>query len=62
MEDNFIQAVEDEFNEEKQSLWTELKDIPYKLIESEEVQCTPLMRNFLYTFEFCRRRYMVVSD
>ena len=62
MEDNFIQAVEDEFNEEEQSLWTELKDIPYKLIESEEVQCTPLIHNFLYTFEFCRRRYMVVSD
>ena len=32
-----------------------LKDIPYKLIESEEVPNTPLMRNFLYTFEFCRR-------
>ena len=62
MEDNFIQAVEDEFNEEEQSLWTELKDIPYKLIESEEVQCTPLMRNLLYTFEFCRHRYLVVSD
>lgn len=35
-----------------------LKDIPYKLIESEEVPNTPLMRNFLYTFEFCRRRYI----
>ena len=39
-----------------------LKDIPYKLIESEEVPDTPLMRNFLYTFEFCRHRYLVVSD
>ena len=35
-----------------------LKDIPYKLIESDEVPNTPLMRNFLYTFEFCRRRYI----
>ncbi len=39
-----------------------LKDFPYKLIESEEVPDTPLMRNFLYTFEFCRHRYLVVSD
>ena len=39
-----------------------LKDIPYKLIESEEVPNTPLMRNFLYTFEFCRRRYVVADD
>ena len=39
-----------------------LKDIPYKLIESEEVPNTPLMRNFLYTFEFSRRRYVVTDD
>ena len=39
-----------------------LKDIPYKLIESEEVPNTPLMRNFLYTFEFCRRRYVVTDN
>lgn len=39
-----------------------LKDIPYKLIESKEVAYTPLMRNFLYTFEFCRHRYLVVSE
>ena len=39
-----------------------LKDIPYKLIESEAVPNTPLMRNFLYTFEFCRRRYVVTDD
>lgn len=39
-----------------------LKDIPYKLIESEEVPNTPLMRNFLYTFEFCRRRYIEESN
>ena len=39
-----------------------LKDIPYKLIESEEVPNTPLMRNFLYTFEFCRRRYVITDD
>ena len=39
-----------------------LKDIPYKLIQSEEVPCTPLMRNFLYTFEFCRRRYIEESN
>ena len=39
-----------------------LKDLPYKLIESEEVPYTPLIRNFLYTFEFCRRRYVVTDD
>ncbi len=39
-----------------------LKDLPYKLIQSEEVPYTPLMRNFLYTFEFCRRRYVVTDD
>ena len=39
-----------------------LKDIPYKLIESDEVPNTPLMRNFLYTFEFCRRRYVITDD
>ena len=39
-----------------------LKDIPYKLIESEEVPNTPLMRNFLYTFEFCRCRYIEESN
>jgi len=39
-----------------------LKDIPYKLIQSEEVPYTPLMRNFLYTFEFCRRRYIEESN
>ena len=35
-----------------------LKDIPYKLLHSEEVPITPRMRSFLYTFEFCRRRYI----
>ena len=25
-------------------------------------QHSPLMRNFLYTFEFCRRRYIVADD
>ena len=39
-----------------------LKDIPYKLIESDEVPNTPLMRNFLYTFEFCCRRYIEESN
>ena len=39
-----------------------LKDIPYKLIQSEEVPYTPLVRNFLYTFEFCRRRYIEESN
>ena len=51
----------EEFRKKKAS-WFELKDIPYKLIESEEVPNTPLMRNFLYTFEFCRRRYVVTDD
>ena len=46
----------------KKASWLELKDIPYELIESEEVPNTPLMRNFLYTFEFCRRRYIEESN
>ena len=51
----------EEFRKQKAS-WIALKDIPLKLIESGEVPFTPIMRNFLYTFEFCRRRYLVVSD
>ena len=39
-----------------------LKDIPYKLLHSEEVPITPLMRSFVYTFEFCRRRYIEESN
>ena len=39
-----------------------LKDIPYKLLHSKEVPITPLMRSFVYTFEFCRRRYVVTDD
>ena len=39
-----------------------LKDIPYKLLLSEEVPITPLMRCFVYTFEFCRRRYIEESN
>ena len=35
-----------------------LKDIPYKLLHSGEVPITPLMRSFVYIFEFCRRRYI----
>jgi len=51
----------EEFRKQKAS-WFELKDIPYKLLDSEAVPYTPLMRNFLYTFEFCRRRYVVADD
>ena len=51
----------EEFRNQKAS-WLKLKEIPYKLIDSGEVPYTPLMRNFLYAFEFCRRRYLVVSD
>lgn len=51
----------EEFRKQK-ATWFELKDIPYKLIQSDEVPNTPLMRNFLYTFEFCRRRYVVTDD
>ena len=51
----------EEFREQK-ATWFALKEIPYKLIESKQVPCTPLMSNFLYTFEFCRRRYLVISD
>jgi hypothetical protein len=51
----------DEFRKQQASC-LKLKEIPYKLIELGEVPYTPLMSNFLYVFEFCRRRYLVVSD
>lgn len=51
-----LESVEfEEFRKQKAS-WLALKDIPYKLLDSEKVPYTPLMRNFLYTFEFCRHR------
>lgn len=36
----------------------DLKDLPYKLIYEEEVPLTPLMKVFIFTFEFCRHRYL----
>ena len=56
-----IQSKREEILEEVLST-PYLKDIPYKLIESDEVPNTPLIRNFLYTFEFCRRRYIEESN
>ena len=57
-----VESVEfEEFRKQKAS-WFALKDIPYKLLDSGKVPYTPLMRNFLYTFEFCRRRYTVADD
>lgn len=57
-----VESIGFEEFRKQQASWLELKDIPYKLIESEEVPNTPLMRNFLYTFEFCRRRYIEESN
>ena len=57
-----VESIGFEEFRKQQASWVELKDIPYKLIESEEVPNTPLMRNFLYTFEFCRRRYIEESN
>ena len=57
-----LESVEFKEYRKQKASWFALKDIPYKLIESEEVAYTPLMRNFLYTFEFCRRRYVVADD
>ena len=51
----------EEFRKKKDS-WLKLKEIPYKLLDSGQVPYTPLMRNFLYTFEFCRRRYVITDD
>ena len=57
-----LESVEfEEFRKQKAS-WLALKDIPYKLLDSEKVPYTPLMRNFLYTFEFCRHRNIVADD
>lgn len=52
-----IQSQRDEILAEILSI-PYLKDIPYKLLHSGEVPITPLMRSFVYTFEFCRRRYI----
>ena len=57
-----VESIGFEEFRKQQASWVELKDIPYKLIETEEVPNTPLMRNFLYTFEFCRRRYIEESN
>ena len=57
-----VESIGFEEFRKQQASWLELKDIPYKLIESDEVPNTPLMRNFLYTFEFCRRRYIEESN
>ena len=46
----------------KAASWLKIQHIPYKLIHTEQVPYTPLMRNFLYTFEFCRRRYIEESN
>ena len=57
-----LESVEfEEFRKQKAS-WLALKDIPYKLLDSEKVPYTPLMRNFLYIFEFCRHRNIVADD
>ena len=56
--------TKEEIQSQREEILTEilstpyLKDIPYKLLHSEEVPITPLMRSFVYTFEFCRRRYI----
>ena len=56
--------TKEEIQSQREEILTEilsipyLKDIPYKLLHSGEVPITPLMRSFVYTFEFCRRRYI----
>ena len=56
--------TKEEIQSQREEILTEilstpyLKDIPYILLHSEEVPITPLMRSFVYTFEFCRRRYI----
>ena len=46
----------------KAASWLEIQHLPYKLLDSGQVSYTPLMRNFLYAFEFCRRRYVITDD
>ena len=36
----------------------DLRDLPYKLVQEEEVPLTPLMKVFIFAFEFCRHRYV----
>ena len=56
-----IRAERERLIEEMMAQRTKLKDMPYKLIVEEEVPFTPLMRNFLYIFELCRRRYIEMN-
>ena len=57
MNNKEIQSKREEILAEILSI-PDLKDIPYILLDTEEVPYTPIMRYFLYTFEFCRRRYI----
>lgn len=52
------ESIESEKSRKKEASWVELRDVPYDLVYTREVQNTPLIRYFLYTFEFCRHRYM----
>ena len=52
------ESIDSEKSRKKEASWVELRDVPYELVYTREVPNTPLIRYFLYTFEFCRHRYM----
>ena len=58
----FLPLLRPFLQSERSDLLPELKDIPYKLLHSEEVPSTPLIRHFLYLFKYCRRRYVVTDS
>lgn len=51
-------SVEAEKSRKREASWLELRDVAYKLVYTREVPNTPLIRYFMYTYEFCRYRYM----
>ena len=52
------ESIESEKSRKKEASWVELRNVPYELVYNREVPSTLLIRYFLYTFEFCRHRYM----
>lgn len=49
-------SIESEKSLKREASWFELRDVAYKLVYTREVPNTPLIRYFMYTYEFCRYR------
>ena len=51
-------SIESEKSRKREASLLELRDAVYNLVYTGEVQDTSLIRYFIYTYEFCRYRYM----